>query len=216
MEPNQSVIPLTQLKKRKYKVLIQHALRMFEEGAFPSVTELAIAAGISRATAYRYFPTQSALISTVVDEILKPIIDWRPEQITAEERVEELLKFAYPQMLNHEGALRAALLLSLQQWAEKRSQETNAKPGFVINEKLIRGHRKQTLLMVTEPLKEQLSPELLEKVIHSLSLVYGSEVFMVFKDIWQMENHEVQSITQWMAKAILNQAKVDAEKLPTS
>ena len=210
MESNQPVMPLTQLKKRKYKVLIQHALRMFEEGAFPSVTELAIAADVSRATAYRYFPTQSALISTVVDEILKPIIAWQPEQVSAEERVEELLKFAYPQMLNHEGALRAALLLSLQQWAEKRSQETNAKPGFVVNEKLIRGHRKQILSLVTEPLKEQLSPELREKVIHSLSLVYGSEVFMVFKDIWQMENDEVQSITQWMAKAILNQAKADA------
>lgn len=213
MESNQPVMPLTQLKKRKYKILIQHALRMFEEGSFPSVTELAIAADVSRATAYRYFPTQSALISTVVDEILKPIVAWQPEQASAEERVDELLKFAYPQMLNHEGALRAALLLSLQQWAEKRSQETNAKPGFVVNEKLIRGHRKQILSLATEPLKDQFSFELREKVIRSLSLVYGSEVFMVFKDIWQMDNEEVQSITLWMAKAILNQAKIDAAEL---
>ncbi|PHI30550.1 TetR/AcrR family transcriptional regulator [Budvicia aquatica] len=209
MERDKPVMPLTQLKKRKYKVLIQHALRMFEEGAFPSVTELALEAEVSRATAYRYFPTQSALISTVVDEILKPIIAWEPEQTDAEDRVDELLKFAYPQMFKHEGALRAALLLSLQQWAENRSQEMNAKPGVVVNEKLIRGHRKQILSLVTEPLKDRLSAELREKVIHSLSLVYGSEVFMVFKDIWQLDNDEVQSITQWMAKAILNQAKAD-------
>ncbi|WP_159566337.1 TetR/AcrR family transcriptional regulator [Budvicia diplopodorum] len=212
MESEQPKIPLTQLKKRKYKVLIQHALKMFEEGAFPSVTELALEAEVSRATAYRYFPTQSALISIVVDEILQPIISWRPLQTDADERVEELLKFAYPQMFKHEGALRAALLLSLQQWAEKRSQETNAKPGAVINEKLIRGHRKQILSLVTEPLKEQLPAEVHERVIHSLSLVYGSEMFMVFKDIWQLDNDQVQSISQWMAKAILNQAKADAEQ----
>ena len=41
------------------------------------MAELAEAAAVSRATAYRYFPSQSALIAAVVDQSLGPILQWR-------------------------------------------------------------------------------------------------------------------------------------------
>ncbi|MBK5142276.1 TetR/AcrR family transcriptional regulator [Budviciaceae bacterium BWR-B9] len=209
---------LTNLKRRKYNLLIKQAMKLFEKGAFPTVTELATEAQVSRATAYRYFPTQSDLISAVVDESLKPIILWQPEQTRVEERVNELLSFAYPQMFKHEGALRAALLLSLQQWAEERaslfkSEADDAVDVTTKREKLVRGHRKQILKQVTAPLNDELPAELVEKVNHALSVIYGSEVFMVLKDIWQLENDDVQAVTQWIAKAILNQARADAEQI---
>ncbi|QBH96289.1 TetR/AcrR family transcriptional regulator [Limnobaculum zhutongyuii] len=208
---------LTNLKRRKYNLLIKQAMKLFEKGAFPTVTELATEAQVSRATAYRYFPTQSDLISAVVDESLKPIILWQPEQTSVEERVNELLSFAYPQMFKHEGALRAALLLSLQQWAEERASQFKSETDDTVDvstkrEKLVRGHRKQILKQVTAPLNDELSVELVEKVNHALSIIYGSEVFMVLKDIWQLENDDVQAVTQWIAKAILNQARADAEQ----
>lgn len=209
---------LTNLKRRKYNLLIKQAMKLFEKGAFPTVTELATEAQVSRATAYRYFPTQSDLISAVVDESLKPIILWQPEQTRVEERVNELLSFAYPQMFKHEGALRAALLLSLQQWAEERaslfkSETDDTVDVSVKREKLVRGHRKQILKQVTAPLNDELPADLVEKVNHALSIIYGSEVFMVLKDIWQLENDDVQAVTKWIAKAILNQARADAEQV---
>lgn len=48
-----------------------------------------------------------------------------------------------------------------------------------------------------------------DKVIKAFSLIYGSEVFLVMKDIWKMDDQQVIDMTQWMAKAILNQAKSD-------
>ncbi|MBK5073049.1 TetR/AcrR family transcriptional regulator [Budviciaceae bacterium CWB-B4] len=209
---------LTNLKRRKYNLLIKQAMKLFEKGAFPTVTELATEAQVSRATAYRYFPTQSDLISAVVDESLKPIILWQPEQTRVEERVNELLSFAYPQMFKHEGALRAALLLSLQQWAEERASLFKSETDDTVDvsikrEKLVRGHRKQILKQVTAPLNDELPADLVEKVNHALSIIYGSEVFMVLKDIWQLENDDVQAVTKWIAKAILNQARADAEQV---
>jgi hypothetical protein len=47
-------------------------------------------------------------------------------------------------------------------------------------------------------------------VIHAFSLIYGSEVFLVLKDIWGLELEGIQDVTQWMAKAILRQAEEDA------
>ncbi|WP_195842256.1 TetR/AcrR family transcriptional regulator [Yersinia enterocolitica] len=193
------------MRARTRRLLIDTAMSMYEQGAFPSITEVANAAQLSRATAYRYFPTQSALVSAMVDESLGPILAWQPTQPDARQRIAELLSFAYPRMLQHEGVLRAALHLSLQQWADNRSNPNN-------EEKLIRGNRKRLLKLAVEPLEGKLTPEALQRVIHAFSLIYGSEVFMVLKDIWHLDDAGIQDVTQWMGKAILLQAETDARQ----
>ncbi|CAJ5811923.1 TetR family transcriptional regulator [Burkholderia pseudomallei] len=100
---------LSETRTQTRELLLQTALSMLEQGWFPSITELANASGVSRATAYRYFPSQAALVSTVVDESLGPVLQWQPTSTSVEARVNELLDFAYPRMEQHEGALRAAL-----------------------------------------------------------------------------------------------------------
>ncbi|HEN3620411.1 TPA: TetR/AcrR family transcriptional regulator [Yersinia enterocolitica] len=202
-KPEQASPSLTTIRARTRRLLIDTAMSMYEQGAFPSITEVANAAQLSRATAYRYFPTQSALVSAMVDESLGPILAWQPTQPDARQRITELLSFAYPQMLQHEGVLRAALHLSLQQWADNRSNPNN-------EEKLIRGNRKRLLKLAVEPLEGKLTPEALQRVIHAFSLIYGSEVFMVLKDIWHLDDAGIQDVTQWMGKAILLQAETDA------
>ncbi|HEN3600250.1 TPA: TetR/AcrR family transcriptional regulator, partial [Yersinia enterocolitica] len=202
-KPEQASPSLTTIRARTRRLLIDTAMSMYEQGAFPSITEVANAAQLSRATAYRYFPTQSALVSAMVDESLGPILAWQPTQPDARQRITELLSFAYPQMLQHEGVLRAALHLSLQQWADNRSNPNN-------EEKLIRGNRKRLLKLAVEPLEGKLTPEALQRVIHAFSLIYGSEVFMVLKDIWYLDDAGIQDVTQWMGKAILLQAETDA------
>ncbi|MDN0104319.1 TetR/AcrR family transcriptional regulator [Yersinia bercovieri] len=197
---------LTTIKARTRRLLIDTAMSMYEQGAFPSITEVANAAQLSRATAYRYFPTQSALASAMVDESLGPILAWQPTQPDAGQRIAELLSFAYPRMLQHEGVLRAALHLSLQQWADNRSNPNN-------KEKLVRGNRKRLLKLAVEPLEGKLAPAALQRVIHAFSLIYGSEVFMVLKDIWHLNDADIQDVTQWMGRAILLQAETDAKQV---
>lgn len=189
---------LTHTRAKTRNLLLASAIALYDDGKFPSVTELAAHAQVSRATAYRYFPTQSALIAAVVAESLGPILEWQPQDDDALKRIQQLLAFAYPQMEQHEGALRAALQLSLQQWA-------NATPG----EKFVRGNRKRLLKMAVEPLDGKLLPDSLQRVIHAFSLIYGSEVFLVLKDIWGLDLAAIQDVTQWMAKAILRQANED-------
>jgi AcrR family transcriptional regulator len=190
---------LTHARARTRSLLLACAMELYDGGVFPSITELAAHAQVSRATAYRYFPTQSALISAVVAKSLGPILEWHPQDNDALKRIHQLLAFAYPQMEQHEGALRAALQLSLQQWA-------NATPG----EKFVRGNRKRLLKLAVEPLENKLPADALQRVIHAFSLIYGSEVFLVLKDIWGLELDDIQDVTQWMAKAIIRQAEEDA------
>ncbi|WP_315708182.1 TetR/AcrR family transcriptional regulator [Brenneria uluponensis] len=196
---------LTSTRARTRRLLIETAIKMFDQEVFPSITDIAAEAQLSRATAYRYFPTQSALVSAVVAESLGPILAWHPTQPDAKLRVAELLSFAYPRMFQHEGALRAALQLSLQQWADRQH-----------GDRLVRGNRKQLLKLATEPLTGKITEQEQQRVIYALSLIYGSEVFLVLKDIWNLDNGEVQDVTQWVAKAILRQAEEDAKAVNIS
>ncbi|KAB8305370.1 TetR/AcrR family transcriptional regulator [Erwinia endophytica] len=201
------VSKLTATRARTRRLLIETAMKMFDSGAFPSITEVANEAQLSRATAYRYFPTQSALVSAIVMETLSPIKNWRPSREEAGERIDELLTFAFPRMLEHEGTLRAALHLSLTQWAQSKAATQPEK------ERLVRGNRKALLQHVVEPLNNELPPKMVERVIQSLSLVYGSEIFLVMKDIWGCDNDQLQEIGKWIAKAIMRQAREDSREI---
>lgn len=197
---------LTKTRARTRHLLINTAINLFDRGAFPSITEVAQEARLSRATAYRYFPTQSALVSSIVAATLSPMASWQPTYQDVAARIDELLSFAFPHMLKHEGTLRAALHLSLTQWAQ--SQSADASP---LKEKLVRGDRKAILTLVVQPLHDELTPELINRVVRALSLVYGSEIFLVMKDIWGCDNDELQNMGKWIAKAIIRQAREDAQ-----
>ena len=66
-------------------------------------------------------------------------------------------------------------------------------------------------IYLLQPLRAQFSDELFDKVIYSISIIYGSEIFMVLKDIWNFESEQVIDLSQWIVKAIINQAKQEAQ-----
>src|SRR6478736_2916702 len=74
-------------RARTKRLMLETATRLMQSGVTPSVTEVAEAAEVSRATAYRYFPSQAALVQAVVDEGLGPILEWRSDSSDAERRV---------------------------------------------------------------------------------------------------------------------------------
>ena len=122
---------LTSARAKTYRLLLASAMALYDEGAFPSITELAAHAQVSRATAYRYFPTQSALISAVVAESLGPILEWRPQDDDALKRIQQLLSFAYPQMERHEGAARGVAALYSSGRTRRRAKNSCAATASV-------------------------------------------------------------------------------------
>jgi AcrR family transcriptional regulator len=187
------------------KTLLDAAQQLMAQGITPSVAELAEHARVSRATAYRYFPSQSALIAAVVDESLGPILAWNSAAPDAATRVDELLRFAFPRLEAHEAPLRAAIMVSLQQHAEASAGKAGNDP------RLVRGHRVDILKRAIAPLAADLTPAQQDRVAQALSLVYGSEVFLVLKDIWHLELPEITDVVRWTAQAIIRQAVAEAK-----
>src|ERR1700712_4294002 len=73
-------------RARTRRLMLETAIRLMQAGATPSVSEVAEAAEVSRATAYRYFPSQAALVQAVVNEGLGPILTWQSYSPDAERR----------------------------------------------------------------------------------------------------------------------------------
>lgn len=191
-------------RARMRKILLDAAQQLMAQGVTPSVAELAEHAHVSRATAYRYFPSQSALIAAVVDESLGPILGWNSDAPDAAARVDELLRFAYPRLAAHEAPLRAAIQVSLQQHAQASAGKAGAEP------QLVRGHRVDILRRAIAPLAADLTQAQQDRVAQALSLVYGTEVFLVLKDIWKLDLPDVTDVVRWTANAIITQALSEA------
>ncbi|MFC7759370.1 TetR/AcrR family transcriptional regulator [Catellatospora bangladeshensis] len=62
----------TAQKSRTRQALVQAARDLLGQGETPQVEDAARAAGISRTTAYRYFPNQRSLLLAVHPEISPP------------------------------------------------------------------------------------------------------------------------------------------------
>lgn len=192
------------VKARTRRLMLDAAIALMQSGMTPSVTGVAETAGVSRATAYRYFPSQAALVHAVVDEALGPILKWVPGNGSVEARVADLLATAMPRIEEFEATFKASLRLSLEQWARKRAGTLGSEPLFT------RGHRVDLLMKATAPMSGRLAPDQHLRVAQALSLVFGVEVLNVLKDIWGLGSRDAQSVAQWAAKALINAAEAEA------
>lgn len=191
---------------RTRQLMVRTAVDLMQRGQTPSVSAAAEAAGVSRATAYRYFPTQSALVEAVVQQALGPILQWDSASQDAEERVSDLLSSSNVRIVEFEATFKAALGLALDQWAQSRSGPAAEGPRFR------RGHRIELLEKALVPVRGKLSEPQFARLAKALSLTFGLEVILVLKDIWNVDLAEMQDVATWAARALVRAALAEAQE----
>jgi AcrR family transcriptional regulator len=192
------------VKAATFRLLLDTAMAIIREaGHIPSVAEVAVRSKVSRATAYRYFPSRSALITAVIDSSLGPVRTLSSDNPDGRERVHELFMQTFPRFKEFEPQLRAAAQLALEQWALERA-------GLLEEEPYRRGHRVRILAHAIAPLAPGLPPAVRDRLHRALSVVYGIEPYIVLKDIWGVSDREVERIALWMADALIDAALRDA------
>jgi AcrR family transcriptional regulator len=190
-------------KARMRRLLMQEALALLSDGQIPSVAEVAARAGVSRATAYRYFPSRSKLISAVVEHSLGPVHTLVATNPDGRERIRELFAQTFPRFKEYEPQLRAALQLSLEHAAQERA-------GKLTEEPYRRGHRIQILSHAAGPLKPRIGKRRFDRLVRALSVIYGIESYVVLRDIWGARDKEIESIARWIGDALVDTALREA------
>lgn len=184
--------------------MLETAIALMQRGQTPSVSAVAEAAEVSRATAYRYFPSQAALVHAVVDEALGPILGWQSDDTDPAARVADLIDGSMPRILEFEATFKAALKLSLEQWAQGQAGTLGSEPPFK------RGHRVELLQQAIAPLRASLPEPQFKRLAQALSLTYGLEVLIVLKDMWGLAFDETRDVALWAANALVRAAIAEA------
>jgi AcrR family transcriptional regulator len=192
-------------RARTHRLLIDAAMQLAYAGRPLTVAEVAGAAGVSRATAYRYFPSRSQLVNAIVGESLGPVRSFQPESASGRARIHELFAEMFPRFRDFEPQLRAAMQLALEHWALERAGELREEP-------FRRGHRTAILGRAAAPLRESLGDAGFDRLLKALSILFGIEPYIVLKDIWGSSNREVDEITRWMADALVDAALRDSRR----
>jgi AcrR family transcriptional regulator len=193
--------PNERLRARTYQALLKAAMEhIARDGHVPSVAETAVRAEVSRATAYRYFPSRSKLITAVMDHSLGPVRSWTSGEDDGKARTLQLFQQTFPRFRQFEPQMRAAVQLSLEQWGLQRA-------GLLAEEPYRRGHRRKLLRHALQPLERKVSRPTLDRLAKALSVVYGIEFYIVLKDIWGCTDDEVEAMALWTVSALVDSAE---------
>lgn len=182
----------TNQKRRTRDALVAAARSIVAEGRTPTVEEVAEAASISRTTAYRYFPSQRALLvaahpETMVDSLLP---ENPPDDVA--ERLDVVVK-AYTQMtLTNESQQRTMLRLSLEASPDERSQ-LPLRQGRVI----------KWLDEALAPLERQLPRSEVHRLAIAIRSATGIEALSWLTDVAGLSRDDATALMRWSAHAML-------------
>ena len=189
-------------KLRTRQALIEAAVALRDEGHRPTVAQAAERAKVSRATAYRYFPTVEALISeTAADRDMPPLERvWRPGDDPvkgiglAANALNKLL-------LGDEVGLHVMERSFMTVWLENESHEP-LRPG----------RRLSYIEPIVDSKKDVLAPRARKRLKQALSIVMGTEALIAVRDISGASLEESLDASAWAARALVRQALAEAEK----
>jgi|SRR3569833_56818 len=187
-------------KQRTRKLLLETARELLQSGRQPTVTEVADAAGVSRRTAYRYFPTQDKLLAESALEGLRPIMDEAlatspagDDQKSLEVRLSTLIDTMMRLAFENESLLRTMI------------QQTVLEEGSTDSPR--RGTRRIEWIEATlAPLRSQLTKAQYGRLVSSIAVCTGMEAILVLRDIRELTPAQTVQVCQWMAQALLRAA----------
>jgi len=184
-------------KSRTRKDLLRAASRLMRAGRSPTLEEVAEAATVSRATAYRYFPGVEALLTEAALDVAMPDGDSFFEGDPSAEPLERLLRAdtAVMAMIRaNEPALRAMLIHSLQQ-------------GLAAAGTLPTRQNRRTPLIEAALAPGQFAPWVRDRLTKALALVVGTESMLAFKDVLRLPDDEADAVRRWMIRALVEAAR---------
>jgi AcrR family transcriptional regulator len=191
-------------KARTRKDLLQAASRIIKQGRTPTLEEVAEEALVSRATAYRYFPSAEALLVEASVDVAVP----EPEEFFRDEasrdpvvRLQRVETALYDMILENEPLLRTMLAHTILQ--DNHADEVGKLPR--------RQNRRTPLIEAAiEPAHDQFKPGAIRVLTRALALIMGPEAAIVVKDVLQLDDAEARKMKRWAIRALVEAAKKPA------
>jgi AcrR family transcriptional regulator len=194
----------TNQRYRTRKDLIDAAGRLMKNGHKPSLEEVAEAARVSRATAYRYFPSVEALLVEAPIDAAAP--DWETlfagdESENPEERIDRAEAAMHRLVFDNEGAIR--LMLSAAVTRGNRSAVDATVPH--------RQNRRTRLIdAALAPARGRFKKGSYDRLRAALAMIFGSESMVVFRDVLRLDEKAAREVKSWAVRALVRAALAES------
>lgn len=185
----------TSQKARTRDALVEAARELMAGGASPTVEQAAAAASIARATAYRYFPNQRALLTATFPSLTDSSLLGESPPADAGARLEIVVDAITQQSVEHEPALRNMLRLSLEPDPAERA-DLPFRTG-------------RRIIWVTDalaPLRARLPEPDFERLVHAIAAAVGIDALVWLTDIARLSREEAVEVMRWSARSLLRAA----------
>ena len=187
-------------RRRTRKDLLTAAARLLKDGHTPVMDEVAREAMVSRATAYRYFPSIEALL---VEAPLDGAVP-EPDDVFAHEpsadpqlRVDKAEAALHDAVYRNEAQLRIMLAASLERKAR----------GLVAEGVPVRQNRRTPLIEAAlAPARVRFTPASYARLCAALALIFGTESMIVFSDVLGLDEKTAREVKSWSARALVRAA----------
>jgi AcrR family transcriptional regulator len=187
-------------RTRTRKDLLRAASRLMKQGRSPSLEEIAQEALVSRATAYRYFPSVEALLVEASFDVAVP----EAEQLFGDDasadpvaRLEQVDTALHDMILANEAALRTMLAHTLQRGLKADDADHPRRQN----------RRTPLIEAALEPARKQFKPATLATLARALALILGPEAIVVCKDVLRIDDADTRKVKRWAIRALVEAAR---------
>ncbi len=188
----------TNQKARTRAALLDATRELLSGGVSPTVEQAADRGGISRTTAYRYFPNQRALLTAVYPEIDASSLLAEDAPDDAAARLELVIERFTGHVLEHEPELRAQLRLSL----EPRPADPDQLP-------FRKGRAIGWIEDALAPLREGMTAREVRRLAVAIRATTGIEALVWLTDVAGLPRKDAADLMRSSARALLRDACCD-------
>lgn len=179
------------------------ATELIAAGEQPTVLQVAEAAGISKSTAYRYFPSQELmyaeiLLSATVGADRQDVDAAAGREGDVAARIDRVIRADHELTVKHEHALRTGLrayLLLVDSYPDAPLEPSN---------------RVRYLTTALAPLADRLSAVAMRRLVAALALCVGVEAALITQVSCGLSTEESEEVKRWAPAALLRGALDDA------
>jgi len=186
-------------KRRTRKAIVAAATQLLAQGKTPSLTDVAIAADVSRRTVYMYFPTiDQLLIDAALGSMTRDTVEAALDSVKVSDdvgrRVDVMTRAVQKNFASTEQQGRTLLRLTV-----------DAAPSARRSGQPLRGYRRvEWIERALEPLRGKVNDQAFERLVSALAMVIGWESLIVARDIRGLSLKHAEEVSAWAAQTLVN------------
>lgn len=180
-------------KQRTREALVAAARGLVADGVVPTIEAVAERSGISRTTAYRYFPNQTSLLASAHPEVRATSMLSRPDEADVAKRLDDVVRQFTKLIVETEPQQRTMLRLSLTEGRGELPLRQGRAIGWIAE--------------ALEPLREELTNHELRLLVLAIRATIGIEALVWLVDVAGLSRPQARRLMRRSAAALLADAR---------